>query len=50
MKERHSLSPAVFTAWNELWTGAALAHDRFVRFEIKSRRDFGDGFWEWQVR
>jgi hypothetical protein len=50
MKERDSLSPAVFTAWNELWKGAALAHDRFVRFDLKSRKDLGDDAWEWSVR
>lgn len=50
MRERHSLSPAVFTAWNELWKGAALAHDRFVRFDLTRRKDLGDDAWEWNVR
>jgi hypothetical protein len=48
MSERESLSPAVFNAWNELWIGAALAHDRFVRVEVTQRRDHGDPCWQWQ--
>lgn len=50
MKERPSLSPAVFTSWNELWKGAALVHDRFMRFDLKGRMDQGDDAWEWQIR
>ena len=42
MAEREALSPAVFDAWNELWVGAALAHDRFMRVEVTQRRDRGD--------
>jgi hypothetical protein len=49
MEERPALSPAVFDAWNELWFGAALAHDRFMRLDITQRRDRGDEFWEWQI-
>jgi hypothetical protein len=30
---------AVFDAWNELWVGAALAHDRFMRVDVTERRD-----------
>lgn len=50
MKERQALSPAVFTAWNELWKGAALAHDRFMRFDLTTRKDLGDDAWEWSIR
>jgi hypothetical protein len=50
MADRPSLSPAVFDACNELWVGAALAHDRFIRLEVTQRRDRGDEFWEWQIR
>ena len=50
MAERASLHPAVFDAWNELWVGAALAHDRFMRVEVAERRDRSDGFWCWQFR
>ena len=49
MADRPSLSPAVFDAWNELWVGAALAHDRFIRLEVTQRRDRGDEFWEWRI-
>ena len=49
MADRPSLSPAVFDAWNELWVGAALAHDRFIRLEVTQRRDRGDECWEWQI-
>ena len=49
MAERPALSPAVFDAWNELWVGAALAHDRFIRLEVTQRRDRGDECWEWQI-
>ena len=48
MAEREALSPAVFDAWNELWIGAALAHDRFVRVEVTERRDRGDASWCWR--
>jgi hypothetical protein len=49
MQDRPQLSPAVFEAWNELWIGAALAHDRFLRLEVTQRRDCGDPCWEWRV-
>jgi len=49
MEERDDLPPAVFDAWNELWVGAALAHDRRLRLEVTSRRDRGDPVWEWRV-
>jgi len=48
MAEREALSPQVFDAWNELWVGAALAHDRFMRVEVTERRDRGDAHWSWQ--
>jgi hypothetical protein len=50
MQEREALSPAVFDAWNELWVGAALAHDRFMQVSVSERRDCGDGAWVWQFR
>jgi hypothetical protein len=50
MAEREALSPAVFDAWNELWIGAALAHDRFMRIEVTQRREHGDAHWCWQFR
>ncbi|WP_027579838.1 hypothetical protein [Bradyrhizobium sp. Ai1a-2] len=50
MAERGPLSPVVFDAWNELWVGAALAHDRFMRVDVAERRDRGDPSWCWQFR
>jgi hypothetical protein len=50
MSERPNLSPAVFDAWNELWVGAALAHDRFMRVEVIERRDRGDAHWAWRFQ
>lgn len=50
MAAREALSPSVFDAWNELWIGMALAHDRFMRVEVTQRRDRGDACWCWQFR
>ncbi|CCD95464.1 conserved hypothetical protein [Bradyrhizobium sp. ORS 375] len=50
MSERDNLPKAVFDAWNELWVGAALAHDRFLRIDIVERRDRGDAHWAWRIR
>ena len=50
MQERRDLSPAVFDAWNELWVGAALAHDRGIRLDVVQRRDRGDPVWAWRIR
>ncbi|SED93766.1 hypothetical protein SAMN05444161_4434 [Rhizobiales bacterium GAS191] len=49
MAGRQALSPAVFDAWNELWVGAALAHDRCIRLDVTQRRDRGDQSWEWRL-
>jgi hypothetical protein len=48
MEQRDALAPAVFDAWNELWVGAALAHDRFMRVDVLERRDRGDACWTWR--
>lgn len=50
MQAREHLAPEVFDAWNQLWVGAAMAHDRFLRLDVTQRRDRGDGAWEWRVR
>jgi hypothetical protein len=50
MQERDGISPAAFDAWNELWVGAALAHDRFMRVDVIERRDRGEASWAWQFR
>lgn len=49
MRERADLSPAVFDAWNELWVGAALAHDRRLTLDVTQRRDRGAPVWEWRI-
>ena len=50
MAEREPLSRAVFDAWNELWVGAGLTHDRFMHIDVTQRRDRGDPYWCWQFR
>ena len=49
MRERPALAPAVFDAWNELWVGGALAHDRWLRIAVTGRRDRGDPAWKWRI-
>jgi hypothetical protein len=49
MEDRGPLSPSVFDAWNELWVGAALAHDRFMRLDVTAPRDRADAAWEWRI-
>ena len=49
MREREHLAPAVFDAWNELWVGLALAHDRRIKLRVVSRRDEGGAAWVWKV-
>ncbi|MFZ5782737.1 MAG: hypothetical protein ACOY4R_21250 [Pseudomonadota bacterium] len=38
-----------FDAWNELWLGAAAAHDRFLK--VQTTRSLGDRGWEiaWRI-
>jgi hypothetical protein len=40
---------AAFDAWNELWLGAAAAHDRFVR--VGTTRSYGERGWSiaWRI-
>lgn len=45
-----SPSRAVFEAWNGLWEGALLTHDRELVMEPMRRMDFGDGRFEWRIR
>jgi len=49
MRDREGVGPAVFDAWNELWVGAALAHDRWLRLDVTQRRDRGDPAWAWRI-
>jgi hypothetical protein len=38
-----------FDAWNELWLGAAAAHDRFLK--VQTTRALGEGGWSitWRI-
>jgi len=38
-----------FDAWNQLWLGAAAAHDRFL--QVETMRGFGQRGWEiaWKI-
>jgi hypothetical protein len=40
---------AAFDAWNELWLGAAAAHDRFLT--VETTRSYADGRWSaaWRI-
>jgi len=40
---------AAFDAWNELWLGAAAAHDRFLG--VQTSRVLGDKGWQiaWRI-
>ena len=49
MRERENLPREAFNAWNELWIGAALAHDRWLRVDVVGRRDLGDPAWAWRI-
>ncbi len=49
MEARGPQPPEAFDAWNELWVGAALCQDRFLKIEVTKRRDRGDDCWEWVI-
>ena len=49
MRDRRDVPPAAFQSLGELWTGMALAHDRFIRIECIKRRDRGDAHWQWRI-
>jgi len=44
------LHPAVFDAWNGLWQGALMVHDRFLCLEVLQRMDHGDPAFVWRIR
>lgn len=41
---------AAFDAWNGLWEGALMVHDRFLLIEAVRRLDYGDDCFEWRIR
>ncbi len=44
------LHTAVFEAWNGLWEGALMVHNRFLVLEPLARMDLGDARFTWRVR
>ena len=44
------LHPAVFDAWNGLWEGALMVHNRFCALEVLARMDYGDPCFTWRIR
>lgn len=42
--------PELFEAWNGLWEGALLAHDRHLRLAVTDREDLGDGATRWIIK
>ena len=41
--------PELFEAWNGLWEGALLAHNRFLQLRVEAREDLGDGCFVWRI-
>ncbi|MBU2533240.1 MAG: hypothetical protein KKB37_10905 [Alphaproteobacteria bacterium] len=41
--------PELFEAWNGLWEGALMAHDRHLRLAVISREDLGDDATRWAI-
>lgn len=42
--------PELFEAWNGLWEGALLAHDRHLRLMVVAREDLGDDATRWMIK
>lgn len=42
--------PCVFDAWNGLFQGALMVHNRFAVLDVTQRLDYGDPCIEWRVR
>lgn len=42
--------PELFEAWNGLWEGALLAHDRSLRMIVTEREDLGDPATRWVIK
>ena len=50
MRGQGRLSSAVFDAWNGLWQGLLISHNRFLTMEVMQRMDYGDNCFEWRIR
>ena len=44
------LHGTVFEAWNGLWEGALMVHNRFCSIEVLERMDYGDSRFTWRIR
>lgn len=42
--------PCVFEAWNGLFEGALMVHNRFCVLNVTQRLDYGDPYIEWRIR
>ena len=42
--------PCVFEAWNGLFEGALMVHNRFCVLDVARRLDYGDDCIEWRIR
>ncbi|MFY0611219.1 MAG: hypothetical protein JXQ99_06830 [Hyphomicrobiaceae bacterium] len=42
--------PELFEAWNGIWEGALLAHDRHLQLAVTDREDLGDGATRWVIK
>ena len=42
--------PELFEAWNGLWEGALLAHNRSLQIVVTEREDLGDQQFVWEIR
>jgi hypothetical protein len=42
--------PCVFEAWNGLFEGALMVHNRFCVLDVTQRLDYGDPCIEWRIR
>jgi hypothetical protein len=50
MRGQTNIPDAAFDAWNGLWQGALLAHNRFLVLEVLNRMDYGDDCFCWRIR
>ena len=49
MRAVPAVPDSVFPAWNGLLEGLLAVHDRFLRLDVRARRDLGDSHFEWAV-
>lgn len=49
MRAVPAVPDSVFPAWNGLLEGLLAVHDRFLRLDVRGRRDLGDPHFEWAV-